>query len=51
MDNIDPNWVWYASAILGIVAAGGFTILRRQTERANAKPGDEAQVPATEAVA
>lgn len=28
MDNGDPNWVWYGSAILGLVAAGGFLWLR-----------------------
>lgn len=48
MDNIDPNWVWYGSAILGVLAAGGFLLLRRQTERANAeaREREQAQAPA-----
>ncbi len=29
MDNGDPNWVWYGSAILGMVAALGFLWLRK----------------------
>lgn len=29
MDNGDPNWVWYGSAILGMVAVLGFLWLRR----------------------
>ncbi|NQS91847.1 MAG: MFS transporter, partial [Chloroflexi bacterium] len=29
MDNGDPNWVWYGSAILGMIAALGFLWLRK----------------------
>jgi MFS family permease len=29
MDNGDPNWIWYGSALLGMVAALGFLWLRK----------------------
>lgn len=32
MDNGDPNWVWYGSAILGMIAALGFLWLRKSHE-------------------
>jgi MFS family permease len=32
MDNGDPNWVWYSSAILGMIAALGFLWLRKSHE-------------------
>jgi MFS family permease len=32
MDNGDPNWVWYGSAILGMIAAAGFLWLRNGHE-------------------
>jgi len=32
MDNGDPNWVWYGSAILGMISALGFLWLRRTHE-------------------
>jgi MFS family permease len=31
MDNLNPNWVWYACGILGMIAVGGFFLLYRQT--------------------
>jgi MFS family permease len=33
MDNTDPNWVWYGSAILGMVATLGFLWLRKSDEK------------------
>ena len=33
MDNGDPNWVWYGSAILGLVAALGFLWLRKSHDQ------------------
>ncbi|MGB2965041.1 MAG: MFS transporter [Anaerolineales bacterium] len=35
MDNGDPNWVWYGSAILGIIATLGFIGLRNNHEKPN----------------
>ena len=32
MDNGDPNWVWYSSAILGTISALGFLWLRKTHE-------------------
>ena len=33
MDNGDPNWVWYGSAILGLIAATGFLWLRKSHDK------------------
>jgi MFS family permease len=33
MDYFNPNWVWYAAGILGLVAAGGFYLLEMQVRR------------------
>ncbi len=33
MDNGDPNWVWYGSAILGMIASLGFLWLRKSHDR------------------
>ena len=33
MDNGDPNWVWYGSAILGMIATLGFLWLRKSHDR------------------
>jgi MFS family permease len=33
MDNGDPNWVWYGSALLGLVSAVGFLWLRKIHEQ------------------
>jgi hypothetical protein len=33
MDNFDPNWVWYGSAILGAISAGGFLWLRKSHDK------------------
>ncbi|MCD6426377.1 MAG: MFS transporter [Anaerolineales bacterium] len=33
MDNGDPNWVWYGSAILGMIAALGFLWLRKRHDQ------------------
>ncbi len=33
MDNGDPNWVWYGSAILGLIAALGFLWLRKSHDQ------------------
>jgi MFS family permease len=27
LDNLNPNWLWYAAGVLGLVAAGGFYML------------------------
>jgi len=40
MDNGDPNWVWYGSAILGMIASLGFLWLRKSHE--------QGWIPATE---
>ncbi len=43
MDNISPNWVWYAAGLLGLVAAGAFATLQRWTdERVRAAEAAEA---------
>jgi MFS family permease len=31
MDNLNPNWVWYACGILGLLATGGYFILYKNT--------------------
>ena len=33
MDNGDPNWVWYGSAILGLIASLGFLWLRKSHDK------------------
>jgi MFS family permease len=33
MDNADPRWVWYAAVLIGLAAAGSFTLLNRRVER------------------
>jgi len=33
MDNGDPNWVWYGSAILGMIASLGFLWLRKSHDK------------------
>ncbi len=33
MDNGDPNWVWYRSAILGLIATLGFLWLRKSHDK------------------
>lgn len=38
MDNGDPNWVWYGSAILGLVSVFGFLWLRNSHDRSEAVP-------------
>jgi hypothetical protein len=32
MDNLDPRWVWYATWLLGLVAATAFVLLQRRVE-------------------
>lgn len=34
MDNANPDWVWYAAGIIGIVAAAAFYLLQRAIDRA-----------------
>ncbi len=34
MDYIDPNWVWYAAGLLGVVAAGAYYYIEVRTGRA-----------------
>jgi MFS family permease len=40
MDNVDPRWVWYATGVVGLVAAGAFALLQlrvgRQAQRGKA---------------
>jgi MFS family permease len=38
MDYGDPNWVWYSSAVLGLVATAGFLWLRNGHEKLPAVP-------------
>lgn len=38
MDNGDPNWIWYGSAILGLVATAGFLWLRNGHEKGGLVP-------------
>ena len=41
MDNGDPNWIWYGSAILGMVATVGFLWLRNGHEKTPVAPKAE----------
>lgn len=41
MDNGDPNWVWYGSAILGMIATLGFLWLRKNHDHGTT-PGQQA---------
>jgi MFS family permease len=34
LDNLNPNWLWYAAGLLGIVAAAGFYLLEQRVDRA-----------------
>jgi len=34
LDNLNPNWLWYAAGILGVVAALAFYLLEQRVERA-----------------
>jgi MFS family permease len=34
LDNLNPNWLWYAAGLLGIVAALAFYLLEKRVERA-----------------
>ncbi|MFL7813738.1 MAG: MDR family MFS transporter [Anaerolineales bacterium] len=38
MDNGDPNWVWYGSAILGLVSVFGFLWLRNSHDQSESIP-------------
>ena len=31
MDNLNPDWVWFAAGFVGLVAAGGFLLLQIRT--------------------
>lgn len=44
MDNGDPNWVWYGSAILGIVATLGFIGLRKNHDNSKTPLGKTAEL-------
>jgi len=46
MDNADPRWVWYATCLIGMVAAGAFALLQRQVGHPTEKT-----IEATEIVA
>jgi MFS family permease len=35
LDNLNPNWLWYAAGLLGIVAAGAFYLLEWIVHRAH----------------
>ncbi len=41
MDNADPNWVWYAAGLLGLVAVGGFAMLEHRVGQSTWKTVDE----------
>ena len=34
LDNLNPDWLWYAAGLLGIVAAAGFYLLEQRVDRA-----------------
>jgi MFS family permease len=34
LDNLNPNWLWYAAGILGVVAAAAFYLLEQRVDRA-----------------
>jgi MFS family permease len=48
MDNADPRLVWYAAGLIGLLAAGAFTLLRRRIDQPEEEviPVDERQVSA-----
>jgi MFS family permease len=41
MDNADPHWVWHASGLVGLVAAGAFALLERRVGRSTWAAVDE----------
>jgi MFS family permease len=34
LDNLNPNWLWYAAGLLGIVAAAAFYLLEQRVDKA-----------------
>lgn len=34
LDNLNPNWLWYAAGLLGVLAAAAFYLLERRVDRA-----------------
>jgi len=34
LDNLNPNWLWYAAGVLGVVAAAAFYLLEQRVDRA-----------------
>jgi MFS family permease len=44
MDNLDPNWLWYACGLLGLVATLGFLALYRR-DRLVASPSTAEEKP------
>jgi MFS family permease len=34
LDNLNPNWLWYAAGVLGIVAAAAFYLLEQRVDKA-----------------
>jgi MFS family permease len=41
LDNLNPNWLWYAAGILGLVAAGGFYLLEWLGKRSSWRAVDQ----------
>ena len=46
MDNADPRWVWYATSLIGLVAAGAFALLRRRVGHPTEKTTEVAEIVA-----
>jgi MFS family permease len=46
MDNLDQRWLWYAAGILGLAAAGAFSLLQRRVERTDEEETQPADVVA-----
>jgi MFS family permease len=42
MDNYNPDWLWYACAVIAAVAAVGFAYLNRRTHLGPARVAQEA---------
>lgn len=34
LDNLNPNWLWYAAGLLGVIAAAAFYLLEKRVDRA-----------------
>jgi MFS family permease len=50
MDNYDPNWVWYASGLIGTIAVGGYVLLHLRVGGRLSRPATAPQLPAASLV-